>query len=114
MRLLFAIYAVFGWSLLTTASLAELPNLDRTRAGNHCTEQWTKRGNLDLKMYDYCMERQEEGYSEALLLREKYANLSDIDDISDYAVRKWLRAREYQYEMVAYEIENQIDAFCKN
>jgi hypothetical protein len=62
-------------------------------------------------MYNYCMERQEDGYNDAISLGKKYSNVADIDKIADYAVRKWLKARQYQYEMVAYEMERQIDAF---
>lgn len=62
-------------------------------------------------MFNYCMEQQAEGYDDALAFQKKYGELPDLDQISNYAARKWLKAREYQYDMVAYEMENQIDAF---
>lgn len=96
---------------LPSLALAELPALDRSRAGNYCEDQWTKRGNLDRKMYNYCMERQVDGYNDAMSLMKKYSSIADIDKIANYSVRKWLKARQYQYEMVAYEMERQIDSF---
>jgi hypothetical protein len=87
------------------------PDFDPSRASATCEESWTKRGTLDQEMYDYCMRQQTDGYARTLDLMEKYRTIPDIEGIADFASGKWLTRREYQYEMVAYEIEQQAEAF---
>lgn len=62
-------------------------------------------------MYNYCMSQQNEGYEKAIDLFQKYSGIQDIDAIVAFAAGKWLKRSEYQYDMVAYEIEQQGDAF---
>lgn len=102
---------ILALAAIAMPARAEVSPFDRARAEAHCAAEWTKRGTLDRDMYAYCMDRQTEGYQEALQLRAENAAMEDIDDIVRFAEDKWLDGRDYQFEMVAYEIEGQVDAF---
>ncbi|KAF0171776.1 MAG: Uncharacterized protein FD162_2860 [Rhodobacteraceae bacterium] len=98
-------------ALFPGAALAAPPALDEAKAQATCAEQWTKRGQTDKQMFRYCMTKQREGHDRATDLYRKYSTIKSIDAIVRYASEKWLTRREYQYDMVAYEIEKQGEAF---
>lgn len=87
---------------------------DQQLAVSHCTDKWTKRGVLDGDMFSYCMDQQTDGYAEALHLQNKYTNIEKvelIDEVVAFALNKWGKRKEYQMDMVAYEIEGQGEAY---
>lgn len=87
---------------------------DTDLAVAYCTEKWTERGNLDSRMFDYCMEQQTDGYARTLELYTNYTMREPvelIDEIVAYAMAEWLDPREYQFDMVAYVIEQQGEAY---
>jgi hypothetical protein len=58
------------------------------------------------------MNQQTDGYKEAIYLTEsKYQNIPLIEEIVTYAMNRWLTRKEYLYDMVSYEIENQSEAY---
>ena len=83
-------------------------------AEEFCSEKWTKRGVLDGEMFDYCFQLQTEGYGNALELYNKYSNINPverIDGVVAFALNKWTKRNDYQMDMVAYEIEQQGEAY---
>jgi hypothetical protein len=94
-----------------SASAQSLPDLDTSLARAKCKEDWTKRGNLDNEMFNYCMGRQSEGYDAAMTNLNRYAQVPLIDAIVKSAVNTWLKPHDYQYEMVAYQIEREGEAY---
>ena len=102
---------VFG--LATIVAATEI-KFDQGLAQAHCTDKWTKRGVLDGDMFSYCMEGQTEGYGKSLELYNKYSNIERvelIDEVVSFALKKWAKRNEYQMDMVAYEIEQQGEAY---
>lgn len=111
-----------GTQQVTTSGAAQgsgagIPPLDMGAAQQHCGDKWTKRGVLDQRMFDYCMKQQREGHQEALDLYARYSTGSDriaeLDEIVAHADKKWGSGRrgEYQFDMVAYELEKQIEGY---
>ena len=83
-----------------------------SKATDSCKDKWTSRGVLDENMFSYCMNQQTDGYKEAIYLTEsKYQNIPLIEEIVTYAMNRWLTRKEYLYDMVSYEIENQSEAY---
>jgi len=79
-----------------------------------CTDKWTERGVLNGRMFSYCMDKQTEGYAESLYLYNKYSNIEPvelIDEVVSSAMDTWLNRREYQMDMVAYEIKEEGEAY---
>ena len=83
---------------------------DAKKAQAHCMEKWTKRGNVDGGMVSYCMTQQTNGYGDTLAFTGKYKDVRHIEGIIKFAQEKWL-AREYQYDMVAFTIKKEAEAF---
>lgn len=107
------LFAVFG-AVGAGAADAQQIYFDESLARAYCEDEWTERGVLDSRMFNYCMERQVDGYHEALDLFNRYSNVEPvqlIDDIVLYALDRWATRREYQMNMVAYEIERQGEAY---
>lgn len=101
-------------ALVATAANSTEIKFDQNLAVAHCEDQWTKRGILDGDMFSYCMEQQIEGYDDTLYLYNKYSNIERvelIDEVVRFALGKWVTRKEYQMDMVAYEIEVQGEAY---
>lgn len=109
----------YGILVITFSSLsfgAGVGNFSKDLATGFCEDQWTKRGELDQRMFNYCMRQQADGYDKALSLETKHsANGSKpvemFDQVIQYALEKWAKPSEYQMNMVAYEMEQQVDGF---
>lgn len=106
-----AVISCAALALLPTVSFAAPPAFDEAKAQATCAAQWTKRGQTDKEMLRYCMSKQRDGHDRAADLYRKYSSIKSIDAIVSFASEKWLTRREYQYDMVAYEIEKQGEAF---
>ena len=111
-----AVPAVASTATMNTAA----PNsgvtitFDTVLAVAYCNEKWTERGNLDSRMFDYCMEQQTDGYARTLELHANYSTSEKvelIDEIVTFAMAEWLEPREYQFDMVAYAVEQQGEAY---
>lgn len=106
---------LFGLSLVlaSPANAQQIP-YDNALAMSYCEDEWTERGVLDTRMFNYCMERQQDGYERALDLFDRYSNrepVEYIDQVVAYALDTWAKPRDYQMNMVAYEIEQQGEAY---
>jgi hypothetical protein len=96
----------------TGTAFANPPELSDAKAEAFCVETWTKRGVLDKDMFSYCMDQQRNGYLDAEDQFRKYSGIvPNLDSIVSFAEEKWLRNREYQYSMFAYEFKQQGEAF---
>lgn len=108
-----AFLVVIGAGVASSAAAQEI-YFDEALARAHCEDKWTERGVLDTRMFNYCMDRQEDGYHEALQLFNRYSNAEPVELINEviaFALEKWATRREYQMNMVAYEIEQQGEAY---
>ena len=86
------------------ANSATFPSKESARSGEHCKSEWTKRGQLDQRMYDYCMKKEGEGYAEALILMEKYKNQPWIQDAINFSIKEWTKAGVRQDSMVKFSM----------
>lgn len=96
---------------LTGAQAATFPSHESARSDELCKAQWTKRGELDQGMYDYCMERESEGYDEALLLIKRYNQQPWIQAVIDFAIKKWTKTGIRQDSMVHYAIQQMTEGW---
>lgn len=89
-------------------------NFDLNLAEAYCADAWTERGQLDTDMFSYCLEQQTDGYASVLELVNRYTNIEPIENINEiaqFAFNKWAKPRDYQMDMVAYEIETQGESY---
>ena len=93
------------------ANSATFPSKESARSGEHCKSEWTKRGQLDQRMYDYCMKKEGEGYAEALILMEKYKNQPWIQDAINFSIKEWTKAGVRQDSMVKFSMAKIIDGW---
>jgi len=93
------------------AQAATFPTQEGARSEELCKTQWTKRGELDQRMYDYCLERESEGYAEAVLLIKRYNEQPWIQAVVDLAIKKWTKAGIRQDSMVHYAIQQMTEGW---
>lgn len=101
-------------SQINNASASLLP---KTKAQYHddsmtiCRESWTKRGELDLKMYLHCLEGQEEGYNEVLSMG-KYVKEDFYKNIGfPHCYRQWTKRGVTDTRMLAHCLKQEIDSY---
>ena len=94
----------------TAAQAAKIPSYDSGQPSEHCKEQWTKRGVLDNRMYEYCMKKQFEGYANLKILISKYSQQKWLQAAVDHSVGKWTKRSVTQWNMVHYELNKITEA----
>jgi hypothetical protein len=74
-------------------------NIPAASSGNYdgyCREQWTKRGELDHRMYDHCMGREREGNAELSSLVARHSSVPFLKDIVEDASQTWTKSGSRQ------------------
>lgn len=72
-----------------------------------CTQKWTKRGQLDNKMYNHCYEQQMEGYLE-LIQFHRYADQDWYSKIAyPYCTKKWTKQGVADTRMIAHCLDQE-------
>ena len=113
---IFTLLIVFSFSYSENNSNKDtkekmFPKYNVSNSEIFCTDKWTKRGELDNRMYHYCLEREEEGWFEAKNLYNNYINYPWIDSLLDFAIQKWTKRGVIQYRMVAYQMNLEIEGY---
>jgi hypothetical protein len=98
-------------AITISANAITLPSPESGNYQQLCSEQWTKRGILDVEMFNYCMGNQREGDSTLAHLANEYSGLPWMQQVIDSATEKWTKRGMRDAEMVAYEVSKQIDAY---
>lgn len=81
-------------------------------ADSFCKEQWTKAGELDHGMYEYCRKEQKNGFTDAENFRLQYGTLSWFKThVQNQCIQQWTKAGIIQQNMVAYCYKQQLDAY---
>jgi len=88
-----------------------LPDINIEAANAYCEKKWTKRGELDVEMHDYCMNSQTEGYTEALELSVLYSQQPWIEQVIAFAFDKWTDRDMIQYDMIGYTLKEETEGF---
>lgn len=76
-----------------------------------CRSKWTKRGQVDLEMFSYCLKKETEGYKNLVYLIQANSHYQWLPEILNLIWEDWTRQGVTSYEMVAHSLTEQIDAF---
>jgi len=87
------------------------PNFDLKHPDKLCKDQWTKRGVLNERMYNYCMNKAEKGYQKALYIYNEFKTEKWIDDVAKHSYDQWTKRGNIDYNMFAYEMNTQKEGF---
>jgi hypothetical protein len=99
-------------ALMTPAAAAAVPPAeDLTGHRTLCTEEWTKRGVLNDEMFDYCMDKQHEGYQELVVQVAKYGDKPWAQPLLDYLINKWTKRGARNDEMLAYSFHEETEGW---
>jgi hypothetical protein len=90
---------------------ANPPTKESANSDQLCTEQNTKRGELDWGMYSYCLDLERRGYDKLVAINQKYRRLNWFEDAQNYAVTRWTKRGMRSDNMVAYELDRIVDGF---
>jgi hypothetical protein len=98
-------YLVFGILFTSLASAQSIPTKESARSEEFCSSEWTKRGQLDNSMYQYCLRQELDGYQEFVFLAGKYKAQPWIQNAINYSVKEWTKKGLRQDQMVAYTLK---------
>lgn len=99
---------------LPLSGIAEEPQLKSrseflTDSQQICNANWTKRGELDVRMYDYCMRNQMDGF-EKLVELHQYASQNFYSEIAfPYCSEKWTKRGVSDASMMAYCLNQEVE-----
>ena len=76
-----------------------------------CKKEWTKRGQLDQEMFDYCARQQREGYQNLMDLADKNKESKWIGSLIAYSESKWTDKGITDYQMMAFQVNKEVEGF---
>ena len=100
--------------LLSSITFAAEPQLKskaeyKSDSQQICVKNWTKRGELDRRMYNHCMEGQMEGYDKVKDLHQ-YANQDFYSKTAyPYCLKNWTKRGVVDTRMLAHCLEQEIE-----
>jgi hypothetical protein len=98
----------------TSTVFAEVPQLkskDEYKSDSQqiCVKNWTKRGELDQRMYNHCMKGQMEGYDKVKELHF-YADQNFYSDTAyPYCLKQWNKRGVVDTRMLAHCLEKEVE-----
>ena len=93
------------------AHQAKLPTPESGNYKQLCTEKWTKRGVLDLGMFNFCLNQLAAADSTLKDFVTKYSSLPWMQAVIDAAAKKWTKRGMRDEGMVAHEVGKQVAAY---
>ncbi|MBX7096445.1 MAG: hypothetical protein K1X89_01920 [Myxococcaceae bacterium] len=99
--------------LMEPPDFAAMPQykFDLSQSENICREKWTKRGDLDRRMFAYCVGREREGYAAVVAALKKFGKHDWIASLFPAIWAKWTTGGNTLYSQVGFNLEQQGDAF---
>ena len=82
-----------------------------TDCDSHCKKEWTKRGVLNERLYNYCIEREKAGYDKMRELEQKYTSFTWVEKLKNDIITYWTKAGVTEWQMVGFSLEKEIDAY---
>jgi len=77
-----------------------------------CAKDWTKRGELDQRMYDYCLGGQMDGYAELSEQVSQYGAQAFFTDVSyPYCANEWTERGVVNTRMIAHCLGQEIEGW---
>lgn len=98
-----------------TLSLADAPVLKSKEAYEKdsqqiCYEKWNKRGKLDRRMYNHCMEGQKDGYDELIHVHQHLVEQRFYSETSfPYCRDRWTKRGVSDTRMMAHCLNQEIE-----
>ncbi len=81
----------------------------RTDSNQICEKNWTKRGELDKRMYDHCMEGQMEGYDKLKTLHEYVDQDFYSETAYPYCSKKWTKRGIVDTRMLSHCLKQEVE-----
>jgi len=81
-------------------------------ASNHtsqCKGEWTKRGVLDERMFNYCFRENKKGYQEVLSIVNENQKQAWVKLSYTRCLSKWTKRNVTQYRMVAHCVRSELE-----
>ncbi|RRS07221.1 hypothetical protein EAG18_18370 [Pseudoalteromonas sp. J010] len=107
----FLLISVFSFSGVVLAETPKLKSKDDYRNDSHqiCVKKWTKRNELDRRMYNHCMEGQMEGYEKVKELH-LYADQDFYSKTAyPYCIKNWTKRGVVDTRMLAHCLEKEVE-----
>ncbi len=83
----------------------------KTNVEEHCTEEWTKRGELDKRMFSHCVRTETAAHAKMLATLKKQGKQSWMQVAFPAVWDKWTKRGITRYSLVAFSIERESDSF---
>ena len=81
----------------------------RSDSNQICAKNWTKRGELDKRMYDHCMEGQMEGFNKLIALHE-YVNQDFYSKTAyPYCLKNWTKREIVDTRMLSHCLNQEVE-----
>jgi hypothetical protein len=102
-----AVYSFTTFSAFAENSLGNINNhIEAT-----CKLESTSRGELNVRMYNYCVEHQKNGLGQLKILRNKYGKFDWYDSTEKHCINKWTKRGAIDIFMVYFTMNQQIDGY---
>jgi len=95
----------------TLVHAATIPTQASGNYAPYCQDEWSKRGVLDQRMYNFCMSKEAEGYQKLVVLVNKYRNIPWLQTAINYSVSEWTKKGSRQDSMVYFTLNKIIDGW---
>ncbi len=84
---------------------------DASNAEAHCRGEWTKRGELNNRMYNHCLGIEKAGHANMLHVLTEYGTQEWMATLFPAIWNAWTKRGVTQYQMVGYNLKNEADKF---
>lgn len=84
---------------------------DKTNPDSYCREEWTKRGELDQRMFKFCVGKETKGHAEIKEVLKKFGQQPWMATLFPAVWAEWTKRGVTQYSMVAYALKKEADSF---
>ncbi|WP_299735789.1 hypothetical protein [uncultured Endozoicomonas sp.] len=110
------VLALLGCLIFTSPIFAGTPQLKpqheyKKDSQQLCSEEWTKRGALDLKMYNHCMRGQDRGYDRVKEIHVYADQQFYTETAYPYCVKQWSKRGTVDIRMLASCLEKEVEGF---
>lgn len=82
-----------------------------SNAKTHCENEWTKRGELNSRMFNYCMRQGKKGHANAMHVLKKFGAHPWMATLLPAIWEQWTKRGITQYRMVGYSLKKEADKF---
>jgi hypothetical protein len=90
-------------------AVVHIPTEDHALQDAQCRNEWTKRGVLDDRNYDNCMNEMHQSYMELADFVNQHKDQDWLQSIVDYAQKRWTTRNMRDDRAMSYEIQQQVD-----